>query len=95
MPIVAFELKIKPVGIPQCKGRQHRLFPHVTFQLLQMSELEARFVKRGMWVNHSKGALLGRVITTDIQSGTLVIALLAVLSAIGNNASLLIELLFT
>lgn len=49
-----------------------------------MSELENRFVKKGLWVNQNYGAIKGTVITTDTKTGTLVIALLAILSTIGS-----------
>lgn len=48
-----------------------------------MSELESRFVKTGIWTNIDEGFVLGRTITTDTRSGAFVVALLAVLSAMG------------
>ncbi|KAF2871909.1 hypothetical protein BDV95DRAFT_28836 [Massariosphaeria phaeospora] len=48
-----------------------------------MSELPSQFVKRGIWTNLEQGPVLGQTITTDIGTGTVVIALLAVLSSIG------------
>ncbi|KAF2738604.1 hypothetical protein EJ04DRAFT_549815 [Polyplosphaeria fusca] len=47
-----------------------------------MSELHDRFVKRGFWVDQSKGATMGQTITTDTQTGTILVALLAVLSSL-------------
>lgn len=48
-----------------------------------MSELDSRFVKRGLWTRvDDQGPLTGRTITADVQSGTIVVALLAVLSSI-------------
>ncbi|KAF2470133.1 uncharacterized protein BDR25DRAFT_370147 [Lindgomyces ingoldianus] len=46
-----------------------------------MADLEARFVKRGLWTNIEQGPLMGKTITTDIKTGTIVVALLAVLSS--------------
>lgn len=48
-----------------------------------MSELQSRFVKRGLWVDHSEGPIMGRTITTDTKTGTILIALLAVLASLG------------
>ncbi|KAF2180390.1 hypothetical protein K469DRAFT_714764 [Zopfia rhizophila CBS 207.26] len=47
------------------------------------AELDARLVKRGLWTNLSEGPILGRTITTDTRTGTLIVALLAVLSSLG------------
>ena len=46
-------------------------------------ELDARFVKQGYWVNLSDGRTMGQTITTDAKTGRVVIALLAVLTALG------------
>jgi hypothetical protein len=43
-------------------------------------ELDSRFVKRGYWVNLSKGPVMGQTINTDTQTGAIVIALLAVVT---------------
>ena len=48
-----------------------------------MSEIDGRYVKRGMWTNVSKGPTTSKVITTDTETGLAVIALLAVLSSLG------------
>ncbi|KAF2877339.1 hypothetical protein BDV95DRAFT_143204 [Massariosphaeria phaeospora] len=48
-----------------------------------MSELDSRFVKRGMWTDWAKGAVMGKTITTDTRTGTFLVALLAVTSSIG------------
>ncbi|KAF2108075.1 hypothetical protein BDV96DRAFT_606060 [Lophiotrema nucula] len=45
-----------------------------------MSQLPAEFVKRGFWVNKEQGPILGQTITTDVHTGNLVVALLAVLA---------------
>jgi hypothetical protein len=47
-----------------------------------MSELNAEFVKRGYWVNLSRGKVMGQTITTDTNTGAIVIALLAVSTAL-------------
>jgi hypothetical protein len=48
-----------------------------------MSEVDGRYVKRGLWTNLDQGPVLGKVITTDTETGMIVIALLAILSALG------------
>lgn len=48
-----------------------------------MSELDARYVKRGYWVNTEQGSVLGQTITTDSRTGSFIIALLAVLTSLG------------
>lgn len=65
-----------------------------------MSELEAQYVKRGLWVNLEKGSVMGRTITTDIRyfaqylrrrfltrhrTGTFLVAILAVLSSLATT----------
>ena len=57
-----------------------------------MSELDPRFVKQGFWINHSQGLLMGPTITVDTKTGTVIIAVLAVLSALG--IEILVLLLF-
>jgi hypothetical protein len=47
-----------------------------------MSEIDARYVKRGFWINIEQGSIMGRTITTDIRTGTVIIALLSVLAAL-------------
>ncbi|KAF2018268.1 hypothetical protein BU24DRAFT_390046 [Aaosphaeria arxii CBS 175.79] len=47
-----------------------------------MSELDSQYVKRGAWTNLAEGPVMGRTITTDTRTGTVVVALLAVLSAL-------------
>ena len=44
-----------------------------------MSEVPTQYVKRGLWVNVDRGPIMGRTITTDVQTGTVVVALLAIL----------------
>ncbi|RAR10171.1 hypothetical protein DDE82_001446 [Stemphylium lycopersici] len=46
-------------------------------------EVDPQYVKTGMWVNMDGGPVLGKTITTDTQTGNLVVALLAVLSTLG------------
>jgi hypothetical protein len=48
-----------------------------------MSELQARFVKRGIWQDQTEGVVLGGTITTDTRTATILIALLAVFSSLG------------
>jgi hypothetical protein len=68
---------------------QERQFSYVFDKIIekfkQMSELKSRFVHRGYWVDEAKGPILGQIITTDAGMGTLIIALLAVLTSIGLN----------
>ncbi|KAF2189270.1 hypothetical protein K469DRAFT_659388 [Zopfia rhizophila CBS 207.26] len=47
-----------------------------------MSELDSKFVKRGLWVNWSHGPIMGQTITTDVRTGTIVVSFLAVLASI-------------
>ncbi|KAF2651759.1 hypothetical protein K491DRAFT_681917 [Lophiostoma macrostomum CBS 122681] len=47
-----------------------------------MSEVDARFVKRGFWVNTAQGGIAGSTITTDVETGTILVALLAILSSL-------------
>jgi hypothetical protein len=48
-----------------------------------MSEVDARFVKRGLWTRIDEGSITGKTITADVQAGTIVVALLAVLASMG------------
>ena len=48
-----------------------------------MSELDSRYVYRGFWVNHSKGPVMGRTITTDASTAVIVTALVAIISTLG------------
>jgi hypothetical protein len=48
-----------------------------------MSEVDARFVKRGLWTRLDEGSITGKTITADVQAGTIVVALLAVLASMG------------
>ncbi|KAF2746629.1 hypothetical protein M011DRAFT_403849 [Sporormia fimetaria CBS 119925] len=48
-----------------------------------MSELESQYVKKGFWVNLSHGPIMGQTITTDAQTGAIVVALLAVITSLG------------
>jgi hypothetical protein len=47
-----------------------------------MSEIESRFVRRGTWIDVSQGSVLGKTITTDTRTGTILVALLAVLCSL-------------
>lgn len=46
-----------------------------------MSEVDDRFVKRGIWTNWSKGATMGRTLTVDARTGNIIIALLTILAS--------------
>jgi hypothetical protein len=65
-----------------------KFFTHLTFFLLnifcllQMAEVEARFVKRGFWLNHEAGPVMGRTLTTDSETGTAIVATLAILCSL-------------
>jgi hypothetical protein len=48
-----------------------------------MAEIGDRYVKRGYWVNIEGGSVMGGTITTDVQTGTVIVALLALLSSLG------------
>lgn len=48
-----------------------------------MSEVDSQFVHRGVWTNTDKGPILGRTITANAQTGNFLVALLAVLSTVG------------
>jgi hypothetical protein len=68
------------------------LFEH-TIQILIlllssiMSEVDARFIKRGLWTNLDQGNIMGKTITTDSTTGAIVIALMAVFSTMGRRRS--------
>ncbi|KAF2873346.1 hypothetical protein BDV95DRAFT_592730 [Massariosphaeria phaeospora] len=47
-----------------------------------MSELDSRFVKRGVWVDVEKGPVMGKTITANTQTGAFAIALLAIFSSL-------------
>ena len=49
----------------------------------RMSRILPKYVKRGMWVDQEHGPVMGRIITTDSQTGNIVVALLAVTTAFG------------
>lgn len=51
-------------------------------QPFSMSEIESQYVREGLWHEVARGPLLGRIITTDVQAGTFVIALIAMLVAL-------------
>jgi hypothetical protein len=47
-----------------------------------MAELDDRFVKRGYWVDWSKGQIMGQTYTVEAQTGTILVALLTILASI-------------
>ncbi|KAF2184852.1 hypothetical protein K469DRAFT_750706 [Zopfia rhizophila CBS 207.26] len=48
-----------------------------------MSEVDARFIKRGLWTQLNEGPITGKTVTAEVQAGTIVVALLAVLASMG------------
>ncbi|CAI6232189.1 unnamed protein product [Periconia digitata] len=50
-----------------------------------MSQLSAQFVKKGFWIDNTRGPVMGRTITTDTQTGNIVVALMAVLATLGTK----------
>lgn len=47
-----------------------------------MAELDDRFVKRGFWIDWSKGSIMGQTYTVEAQTGTIIVALLTILASI-------------
>jgi len=47
-----------------------------------MSQFDVRFVKRGYWTNLEQGSIMGKTLTTDVKTGTIIIAFLAILSSL-------------
>lgn len=52
------------------------------FVSFTMAELDDRFVKRGYWVDWSKGSVMGQTYTVDAQTGTLIVAVLTILASV-------------
>ncbi|KAF1947008.1 hypothetical protein EJ02DRAFT_449990 [Clathrospora elynae] len=50
-----------------------------------MSEVDDRFVKKGFWIDWSRGSVLGQTLTVDAQTGQLLVALLTILSSIATS----------
>lgn len=50
-----------------------------------MSEIESQFVHQGIWVDVSRGSLMGRTITTDARTGTFLVAVMAVLCSLATG----------
>ena len=46
-------------------------------------DLDPKYVHRGLWVDVDRGSVMGKTITTDTGTGTLIVSLLAVLVTIG------------
>jgi NADH:ubiquinone oxidoreductase subunit F (NADH-binding) len=46
-----------------------------------MSELDDRFVYRGVWTNRDYGRIMGHTITTDVETSIIIVALLAIVSS--------------
>jgi hypothetical protein len=47
-----------------------------------MADIDLRFIRHGIWTNHEQGSVMGRTITTDTQTGAIVVALLALLGSL-------------
>jgi hypothetical protein len=62
-----------------------------TSETFTMAEIDARFVKHGLWTNLEEGNIMGKTITTDTRTGTIVIALMAILSTVGKCCILLVK----
>jgi hypothetical protein len=60
-----------------------------TSETFTMAEIDSRFVKHGLWTNLEEGNIMGKTITTDTRTGTIVIALMAILSTVGECCVLL------
>jgi hypothetical protein len=50
-----------------------------------MAEVDSRFVKQGLWTNLNQGEVMGKTITTEPQTGIIIIAMLAVIATLGKN----------
>ena len=55
-----------------------------------MAELDPRYVKLGLWTDWEQGAIMGKTITTTTRTGNAVIALLAIVSTLGEQKDELI-----
>jgi hypothetical protein len=49
-------------------------------------DLDLKYVYRGVWVDLDRGQIMGKTITTDTGTGTLLVALLALLVTLGNTS---------
>lgn len=47
-----------------------------------MAEVDARFVKRGFWLNEEGGPVMGQTLTVESETGTFIVATLAVLCSL-------------
>jgi hypothetical protein len=50
-----------------------------------MSEVHSQYVKKGFWINNDQKSPMSSTITTDSQTGTVVVALLAILSTLATT----------
>jgi hypothetical protein len=48
-----------------------------------MSQIDSGLIKKGLWTDQERGHVLGLTITTDTNTSTFLIALLAVLTTLG------------
>ncbi|KAF1957462.1 hypothetical protein CC80DRAFT_470752 [Byssothecium circinans] len=49
-----------------------------------MSELEDAFVKRGYWIDHSRGLVMGQTLTVESQTGIIIVAILTILASVAS-----------
>ena len=78
-------LTILPAVRYPSRSRNHSNGCHASSRISQdiMSEVDARFVKRGLWTQSDEGPIAGKTITANVRAGTIVVALLAVLASMG------------
>ncbi|KAF2730866.1 hypothetical protein EJ04DRAFT_579521 [Polyplosphaeria fusca] len=50
-----------------------------------MSELDPQYVRKGFWINEAAGPTMGKTITTDTRTGTIVIVLLTLVSTLAST----------
>lgn len=62
-----------------------RLANPVSSQTSSMSEIETPLIHHGIWTDLSRGSTMGNTITTDARTGTLLIAITAVLCSLATS----------
>jgi hypothetical protein len=50
-----------------------------------MSEVDDRFVKRGFWIDWSRGYVMGQTLTVDAQTGMVLVALATILASMATS----------
>jgi hypothetical protein len=50
-----------------------------------MSEIDDSFIKRGLWTNIGDGTIMGTTITMESRAGAICVAILAVMSTVGEH----------